>query len=252
MEKIKGLLVACRGNEAKYLIRSLEGKLRIGLAEQTVLSSLGQAAVRFESQKKGQALVDHVVEGVKILKKVYSELPNYDRIIEALIKNGIEKLPESCSITPGIPLKPMLAHPTKSIASIFERFEGNSFTCEFKYDGERNQIHRQPDGKILMYSRNSENLTPKYPDLLQRLGLVAKETVTSFILDCESVAWDKEQKKILPFQVLSTRKRKDVEVGEVKVQVCLFAFDLLLLNGKVTLRNKRSSHHFLLKVKQVI
>ena len=71
VEKIKGLLVACRGNEAKYLIRSLEGKLRIGLAEQTVLVALGHAAVRFESKKKGQALIDQMAEGVKILKMVY-------------------------------------------------------------------------------------------------------------------------------------------------------------------------------------
>ena len=51
--------------------RSLEGKLRIGLAEQTVLVALGHAAVRFESKKKGQALIDQMAEGVKILKMVY-------------------------------------------------------------------------------------------------------------------------------------------------------------------------------------
>ena len=162
--------------------RSLEGKLRIGLAEQTVLVALGHAAVRLESKKKGQALVDQMLEGVKIIKRVYSELPNYDKIVAALVKDGFEKLPESCSITPGIPLKPMLAHPTKSIANIFERFEGNSFTCEFKYDGERNQIHRTEDGKILMFSRNSENLTPKYPDLLERLALVKTKADPFFLL----------------------------------------------------------------------
>ena len=37
----------------------------------------------------------------------------------------------------------------------------------------------------------------------------------------------------MPFQELSRRKRKDVKVEDIEVQVCLFAFDLLYLNGEV-------------------
>ena len=52
------------------------------------------------------------------------------------------------------------------------------------------------------------------------------------MLDCEAVAWDREKKQIQPFQVLSTRKRKDAQEEDIKVQVCVFAFDLLYLNGE--------------------
>merc|ERR1712012_114778 len=115
---------------------------------------------------------------------------------------------------------------------VLTRFENCAFTCEWKYDGERAQIHLHEDGKVNIFSRNQEDNTSKYPDIIKRLPNCLGKNVKSAVLDCEAVAWDREAKQIQPFQVLSTRKRKDTVEDEIKVQVCLFAFDLLYLNGE--------------------
>ncbi|GAN04133.1 DNA ligase [Mucor ambiguus] len=236
VDKIKGLLVACQDEEAKFIIRHLEGKLRIGLAEQTVLSALAQAVVLTNSKMSTSKKEELLSTAVDTVKYVYNQLPSYDIIIPALLKYPLDELMDHCTMHPGIPLKPMLAHPTKSLTEVLDRFEGQTFTCEFKYDGERAQIHRLEDGTINVYSRNSENMSVRYPDIMNAINKWIKPTTTSFILDCEAVAWDKQESKILPFQVLSTRKRKDVKEEEITVRVAVFAFDCLYLNGESLLQ----------------
>ena len=55
---------------------------------------------------------------------------------------------------------------------MLRRFEGAEFTCEWKYDGERAQIHVMEGGEIRVYSRNSEDNTSKYPDIIGRMPKV--------------------------------------------------------------------------------
>ncbi|POI33348.1 hypothetical protein CIB84_002901, partial [Bambusicola thoracicus] len=225
---IKGLFVACRHSEARYLVRSLSGKLRIGLAEQSVLTALAHAvALTPPGQEWPLAVVDAgqsmapdarrtwLEEQSRILKQTYCELPDYAAIVPVLLEHGLEQLPKHCGITPGVPLKPMLAQPARCVSELLKRFEEAAFTCEYKYDGERTQV--------------------------------LKPGVRSCILDAEAVAWDKVTKQLQPFQVLMTRKRKDVDAAAIKVQVCVYAFDLLYLNGEPLVREPLATRRQLLR-----
>jgi DNA ligase-1 len=58
------------------------------------------------------------------------------------------------------------------------------------------------------------------------------------VIDTEAVAYDIKEKKLLPFQQLTTRKRKDVRTEDITVRVHIFAFDLLYLNGEVRMASE--------------
>jgi DNA ligase-1 len=234
--KIVKLISQARGEEAKFLLRSLHGKLRIGCAISSILVAIG----------RGFRLRDFCIKAIpkepddeelklygKRFKKMYQRCPLMDDLVLKMMSVPFEKAEEECDLRIGIPVMPMLAKPAKTTPEIRQRLGEGAITCEYKYDGERAQIHKKDDGSVAIYSRSAKNTTAQFADIIPLL--CENIDATSFIIDSEIVAYDLERQVILPFQTLMHRSRKGTE--EVSpIQVCVFAFDLLLVNGESIVR----------------
>lgn len=247
-DKIKKMLVSCRAVEAKYIVRMLQSKLRIGILTPTILEAISYAFVLTKPSWKGATPVGDVRKGpsppslevlnedlqcmLDAVKQAFCEVPNFSLVTDALFAGHTGRtLHQVCHISLGIPVKPMLAKPSKGIPEVVQRLAGKRFTGEFKYDGERAQIHILDRNTIHVYSRNSENMTEKYPDVIQVVKDALTDDCQSGMIDSEVVAWDVDNQRILPFQVLSTRGRKNIKIEDIKVQVCIMPFDCMLHNG---------------------
>ncbi|KAH8037016.1 hypothetical protein HPB51_008342 [Rhipicephalus microplus] len=227
---IKVLLVACRQCEARFLVRSLGGKLRVGLAEASLLTALAHAAALSPPHGDPKASKKRLEEAALLLKTAYCECPDYERIINALLEEGVDSLPERCRLM----LKFLCWN---TCCEWLHQIVASLSVVNFKFGGTNiglslsRQIHLLEDGSVRIYSRNQEDNTGKYPEVVSRIRAAISPDTKTCILDSEAVAWDRPSQTILPFQTLSTRKRKETTEEEVKVQVCVFAFDLLYHNG---------------------
>ena len=250
-EKIKllcDLMFKADKDEIKFLVRSLQKSLKIGASFKTILSAFSRAITKILKNKTDEKEIYRILLASK--NQLSDEDIFFGHIIELIQKKtNFSELIDLCQIRCGIPVNPQLARPTTGIKVIFDRFADTPFTCEYKYDGFRGQIHYY-NKKTQIFSRNLEDMTETYPDVVEFINNFIKESaeknnkqLNSFILDCEMVAYDKKNDKILPFQQLTTRSRKNVDLATITIHVCMFCFDILLLNDEIlinkTLRERR-------------
>ncbi|KAL8726917.1 MAG: hypothetical protein Q9166_006406 [cf. Caloplaca sp. 2 TL-2023] len=233
--------------ESRYLVRTLSQHLRIGAVKTTMLIALSRAflmskppGVEFVTKKqeelsklKKENLAETYARGEELVKACFARRPNYNDLVPCLLEVGIsDELLVRCGLALHIPLRPMLGSITRDLGEMLTKLQGRDFSCEYKYDGQRAQVHCDENGKVSIFSRHLEVMTDKYPDLVALVPTIRGEGVSSFILEGEVVAIDRELGELKAFQTLTNRAKKDVAISSIKVDVCLFAFDLMYLNGE--------------------
>jgi DNA ligase-1 len=218
VERKIGLLAAllrrATATEAKYLVRVLQGRLRLGVGDQTILEATAVGALG-DGRKK--PVVEHA----------YNVRSDLGAVARLAFTRGARALTRIAP-RPGVPVRPALAQRLPSAEQIVARL--GTVQVEPKYDGFRLQLHR--DGRrVWAFSRRLENVTGMFPELTE--GLRRQLKARRAIIEGEAVVYDPKSGEFLPFQVTMTRKRKTgiAEAAE-RHPLRLFAFDLLYADGR--------------------
>lgn len=209
------LLKDLDSTSAKHLVKITLSKLRLGIGDATVLDALSVAKTSDKSHRKD-------------LEEAYNKTSDLGFVANTYWSKGIEAI-KRVELQVGKPLRPALAERLPTAEAMVKRM-GSEFAVEPKYDGFRNQIHLE-NGKAQIFSRNLENMTHMFPDII---AAVKKEVkASSAIFEGEAIAYNPTTEEFLPFQETTKRRRKyAVEEFATKLPLKLFTFDLLYLNGK--------------------
>jgi len=217
-QKIKllsGLLTSAKPKEARYLLRTVTGRLRLGIADMTILDALAMA---FAGGKGNRPIVE----------RAYNLCSDLGEVARVAAKEGLEGL-RKFTVRVGRPIRPMLAQRLSSAREVLSKLGGVA-ACEWKYDGERAQMHKKGD-QVWIFSRRLENITDQYPDVQEyiRENILADEA----IVEGEIVAINPDTEEFLPFQELMHRRRKyDIEKAMKEYPVKVFLFDALYVDGQ--------------------
>ncbi len=211
---LSNLLTDASPLEAKYIIRTVTGKLRLGIADYTVLDAL---AIAYTGDKVNRGE----------LERAYNLSSDLGLVAREVAVGGLKRI-KAFKVKVGNPIRPMLAERMESAKDILEKL-GGKVVAEYKLDGERLQLHISP-GSVSIFSRRLENITSHYPDVtkLVREGIKGKKA----IIEGEAVAIDIETGDYLPFQELMHRRRKyGIKEAIEQYPVSLNLFDILYLDG---------------------
>lgn len=217
IQQLTYLLKSLDPVSAKFVARIVLGKLRLGFSDMTLIDALSW-------METGDKSLNEIIENA------YNLCADIGLIAKTLKEHGSAAL-QKMHAQVGIPIRPAAAERLPTAAAIIEKL--GPCVAQPKLDGFRLQIHLDKTHtyqKIHFYSRNLQDMSHMFPDLVTEIGKLDVETL---ICEGEAIVYDRATGSFLPFQETVKRKRKhDIEQVMEELPLQVFMFDVLYLNGK--------------------
>lgn len=216
IDDIANLLADAQPDEARYIVRTIVGAMRLGVGEGTIRDAIATA------------FFDGSDEATRAVERAY-EVTNDFRIVSVTAREQGRDGLDALDVELFRPVKAMLAQKAEDVADALEATEQP--LLEYKYDGMRTKIHIKGD-EIRVFTRRLEDVTTQFPDIV---AAVHEEIdAESAIIEAEVVVYDPETGSPIPFQEFSKRiKRKnDIEELAEEYPATVHVFDLLYHDGE--------------------
>lgn len=213
---LQKLLASLDAASAKYVVRIVLGKLRLGFSDMTLLDALSWMITGDKSIKD-------------VLEYAYNKCADIALIAQTVKEKGVEGLRE-LHVQIGIPIRPAAAERMPTAEEVVKKL--GPCMAQPKLDGFRLQIHLDKSGvepKVWFFSRNLLDMSSMFPDLTEAVKALP---VTNLICEGEAIVYDPNTNVFLPFQETVKRKRKhDIEEVMEELPLRVYLFDILFKDG---------------------
>jgi DNA ligase-1 len=219
VDALAGLLTAAESGEARYVVRTVLGAMRLGVGDGIVRDALALA------------FLDGSDEAVRAVERAY-EVTNDFRLVAERARDGGQPALDDLEVQVFRPIKPMLAGTADGMDEAISELgdDAGAVLVETKYDGIRAKLHADGD-EVQLFTRRLEDVTMQFPDVVEAVDEAVD--ADEYVLEAEVVGHDPETGDVVPFQELSRRIKRKYDIPELveSVPVTTYVFDCLLLAG---------------------
>lgn len=264
VEAVAGLVSNADATEARYLVRTVLGYMRVGVGDGTIRDAIAEAFLDVAGEP-APGTPSATVPAVKAVERAFQVTSDYRVVAQTAKQDGTDGL-ANLDVELGRPVGSMLAgkadglepglsnvarlnddrSSTDGVDQVLSagskvtesesddetapRWSGHVLT-EIKYDGIRAQAHVDGD-EVQLFTRRLVEVTEQFPEVVEALDeQVSAETA---VLDGELVGYEGNTDDPVPFQEFSRRVRQEEDVAGVAAEIParFHLFDCLYLEGE--------------------